>query len=291
MTEEQQEITDLYLRGELSDLERKAFELKMNQDPLLKESVGLQQEIQSRLAHRKRKEQLTEWSIQPPHNEKKNTFSFSKFLGMGIAACLIVSVTMLFQIPKHDNNVFSQQDPSVTFDTGSESPNYSVPVDNGSIGNDSYSQGLATVQAFGDNMQLWAATGNVDYLHRINELYDEQVLRVSDEIAFDIIQKQGLENHTDIFMSTYLNWFECALDGGIKIEFSDYKNVSSDEIERITVSEVGFIEQPDVEFVSCRIRINGTQAYDVYDLLFIREGKIIKITRLLGTDDKVNIVQ
>lgn len=151
-------------------------------------------------------------------------------------------------------------------------------------------QGLSTAQAYGENLKQWAATDNLRYRINVEKICDgKKSTRIADDIAMDLARRNSVPQNVSYQLDSYLNWIEKAMLNGIKIEFSDYEVVDRNKIEGTTVQETRYAREADKEYVSCRVRVNGSLSYDVYDLICMREGKITKVSRFEKSGNRVKI--
>ena len=151
-------------------------------------------------------------------------------------------------------------------------------------------QGLSTAQEYGENLKQWAATDNLRYRINVEKICDgKKSTRIADDIAMDLARRNSVPQNVSYQLDSYLNWIEKAMLNGIKIEFSDYEVVDRNKIEGTTVQETRYAREADKEYVSCRVKVNGSLAYDVYDLICMREGKITKVSRFEKSGNKVKV--
>lgn len=151
-------------------------------------------------------------------------------------------------------------------------------------------QGVSTAKEYGESMKQWAATENDSYRRTVERICDgKKSTRIADDIAMDLARKNGVPGNISYMLDSYLNWLEKAMLKGITIEFSDFKVVDKNEIEGTTSYETKYAREYDKDYVSCRIRISGALSYDVYDLIYLRGGKITKIARYEKRGNKVKV--
>jgi len=151
-------------------------------------------------------------------------------------------------------------------------------------------QGLSTAQEYGENLKQWAATDNLRYRINVEKICDgKKSTRIADDIAMDLARRNSVPHNVSYQLDSYLNWIEKAMLNGIKIDFSDYEVVDRNRIEGTTVQETRYAREGDKEYVSCRVRVNGSLSYDVYDLICMREGKITKVSRFEKSGNRVKV--
>lgn len=151
-------------------------------------------------------------------------------------------------------------------------------------------QGLSTAQAYGENLKQWTITENFRYRTNVEEICDgKKSTRIADDIAMDLARRNSVPHNVSYQLDSYLNWIEKAMLNGIKIELSDYEVVDRNKIEGTTVQETRYAREADKEYVSCRVRVNGSLSFDVYDLICMRDGKITKVSRFEKSGNRVKV--
>ena len=151
-------------------------------------------------------------------------------------------------------------------------------------------QGLTTAKAYGENLKQWTLTENFRYRTNVEEICDgKKSTRIADDIAMDLARRNSVPHNVSYQLDSYLNWIEKAMLNGIKIDFSDYEVVDRNKIEGTTVQETRYAREADKEYVSCRVRVNGSLSFDVYDLICMRDGKITKVSRFEKSGNRVKV--
>lgn len=140
------------------------------------------------------------------------------------------------------------------------------------------SYGESTVTRFGNNLSNWCSTR--EYSYRKNAQNQcERECRVSNTIMRDFRIKDNL-NLNDNVIQHYLNGFQDALNKGtLNVSFNNVRTVSSAEQSYSTSIEAQEkIRSKNITTVATNVVITGALSYNVQDLYYVRNGKILKIT-------------
>lgn len=132
------------------------------------------------------------------------------------------------------------------------------------------------VQSFGDNLSNWCKTKDIRYCDAMKDLASgdlasgSKAFRVSDQIIKDNPPK-GLEN-TQADFGSYIAVFQNNIHDGISVTYSDIK---LDNSPVFSIDLFGSQDAP--KCVSCDIHIVGALNYDIKDIFYIRNDKIVAI--------------
>lgn len=136
------------------------------------------------------------------------------------------------------------------------------------------------VYNFGNNLKTWCTTQNVIYRSKA-QAQCTSACRVKDKIIEDYAIRKGLDIKNYV-ISSYLNCFEAAMTKGtINIVFSNVKTVSKNNtvVSSYSGSHTGAEKQmSEFEFISSEINVSGVLNYNIKNLYYISNGKIVKIT-------------
>lgn len=137
-------------------------------------------------------------------------------------------------------------------------------------------QSVQVVRSFGNQMTLWSQGHNF-YIEEIDKLCNTDnnkgiVTRVSDRIVQSLAQKNLPQQSPNgsYTIESYVNWMQKEIDKGISISYYEIEDVPMSMIEK-KYSKDG------MHYVSCKIKITGTINYEVSDLFYVLNGKIVKI--------------
>lgn len=134
----------------------------------------------------------------------------------------------------------------------------------------------------------WGKTKDVTYRTYIESQCDKGC-RVSDVIMNDYGRKSNL-GYGSYLISSYLNCFQTALKNGpLDVSSSGYRVINADEKDVVS-SEFSkrhaALLANKITNVACDLRVSGSLNYNVSDLYYIHNGKILKIDSLAVSYDK-----
>lgn len=127
------------------------------------------------------------------------------------------------------------------------------------------------VQSFGNNLSNWCKTKDIRYCDAMKDLASgNKSFRVSDQIIKDNPPK-GLGN-TQADFGSYIAVFQSNIHDGISVTYSDIK------IDNSPVFDIDLFGSQDApKCVSCDIHIRGPLKYDIKDIFYVRDNKIVAI--------------
>ena len=127
------------------------------------------------------------------------------------------------------------------------------------------------VKSFGDNLSSWCKTKDIRYCDAMKDLASgNKAFRVSDQIIKDYPPK-GLEK-TQANFNNYITVFQNNIHDGISVTYS---NIKIDNSPVFGINLFGNQDAP--KCVSCDIHIAGALKYDIKDIFYVRDGKIVAI--------------
>lgn len=140
-------------------------------------------------------------------------------------------------------------------------------------------QSVGVVRKFGDIMQKWCNTDEIEYRDQITKLAPETgtggntKCLVDDRITQEYVKNDttGLRSKGTQEILTYLNIFQKAIMEGQKFEMSNVR-LRPDFVEP-TVLKNDFLP----EFVSADLALSGNLCYNITDIFYVRDGMISKI--------------
>lgn len=142
-------------------------------------------------------------------------------------------------------------------------------------------QGLRVAREFGLNMELWALTEDVKYRNNIEDVFSSLSTRVSEDLVSDWSSLAGLPKQESYTVSTFLNLIErYIVEDTLDIVFSDYKVEDRLYVENNLLHQSKSQSNQPLVYVSCLMKTNCPILINTRILLYIRNGKITKITRL-----------
>jgi hypothetical protein len=161
-----------------------------------------------------------------------------------------------------------------------------------SLGNE-----LQVVTQFTGNLDNWGRTKDVDYRIGATKLCDVKDGRISNAIMIDLARKDKKVFSDELNgykVDNYLNCFQKAIEKGtFGVSANNYKQISYNEK---SVVSSNFNKKRtnmlalNITNISCNLKVTGSLNYDVSDLYFIRDGKIIKIDSLtIDQNNKVRV--
>lgn len=142
-------------------------------------------------------------------------------------------------------------------------------------------QGLRVAREFGLNMELWALTGDVKYRSNIENVFNSMATRVSEDLVSDwssLADLPKLESYTG---NTFLDLIErYFVADTLDIVFSDYKVEDKLYVENNLLHQMKSQSNQPIVYVSCLMKTDCPIIINTKILLYIRNGKITKITKL-----------
>ena len=142
-------------------------------------------------------------------------------------------------------------------------------------------QGLRVAREFGLNMELWALTGDVKYRINIENACNSMSTRVSSDLVSDWSSLADLPKLKSYIGGTFLNLIErYVVADTVNIVFSDYKVEDKLYIENNLLHQMKSQSDQPIVYVSCLMKTDGPIIINTKILLYIRNGKITKITKL-----------
>lgn len=137
---------------------------------------------------------------------------------------------------------------------------------------------MEAVLRFGDNLRQWCSTTDISYRPKI-QYYCLSDCRIKDEIMIDFARNSGLSIE-DYVVPNYLNGFEKAMEiGPVVVNVSNIRIISNDQQSysyRYRKEEKERAKKYTT--IACDIKVNGVLDYNIKDLFYLRDGKILKIT-------------
>lgn len=142
-------------------------------------------------------------------------------------------------------------------------------------------QGLRVAHEFGLNMELWALTGDVKYRSNIENAFNIMSTRVSSDLVSDWSSLADLPKLESYTVSTFLNLIErYVVADTVNIVFSDYKVEDKLYVENNLLHQMKSQSDQPIVYVSCLMKTDCPIIINTKILLYIRNGKITKITKL-----------
>lgn len=126
-----------------------------------------------------------------------------------------------------------------------------------------------TVQYFAVNLENWSMTKNISALRNIEENFSTKQTIILDRIAEDLAKKNNVAANSTYRLDLYLSWLQKEIMSGAKIVTSG--------IEDIPLSELSNINTKDCGIVKCTFTLSGTSTISSNDILYVRNGKVLKI--------------
>lgn len=141
-------------------------------------------------------------------------------------------------------------------------------------------QGLQVSREFGLNLELWTLTKNIAYRTNIDRICNgEYRTVVTNDLVMDL-DPNFFTNKPTCRMETYLNIIDLINSkDSLSIKVFDYKLEDKLHIADRFVSRN--INDMDVQYVSCNIKVRGAVSLDTRILIYIRNKKISKIAKYI----------
>jgi len=137
---------------------------------------------------------------------------------------------------------------------------------------------VGLVQSFGENMEKWCSTQDINYQNKIKTICHTDDIRFQDDVATYFIREKNLGGY-DCKIETYFNGFERAFNKGqVSYYLFNAEAVSNENIILVNTRKNKNKELiKKCAFVKCNIKINGVINFNIQDLFYIYDDKIINI--------------
>ena len=137
------------------------------------------------------------------------------------------------------------------------------------------------VRQFGNNLQSWCSTNNIDFRKRAKGQCANEC-RVRDKIMDYFAAKSNLSLNNFV-VNNYLNGFQDAMGTGkLNISISNLRVIPAEEqIYSFSYGTSAYQKEKryseEYVAIACEVLVTGTLDYNIKDVYYVREDKILKI--------------
>lgn len=132
------------------------------------------------------------------------------------------------------------------------------------------------VRQFGQYLQLWCSTGDIDYRFKA-QAQCASACRVNNKLMEDFARLKGLDIKNYV-VPNYLNGFQAAMDkGSVNFQMTGIRTVANEDRDYGASSSQRQKFEKEYTVVVDNTIVNGSVNYNIRDSYYIRKGKIPKI--------------
>lgn len=135
------------------------------------------------------------------------------------------------------------------------------------------------VTQFGENLSSWANSRHISNLHAMEDLCSKSPsFRIGNQLMASMADKNSLAKTDTYDWDNYIACLQKEVDNGLQIAFSNVELVP-----------VGYVKMnyPGLQYVSCKVKVDGTSSYELRDLFILKNEKIVKITDYIEKVDEI----